>query len=74
MNMLVKYFIIGSNLFFGVSFVDYLLCNGNDVIGVSCLQELYCVFLFYCWFEYQVVFMFYLYDFNKDLIVFIGLI
>ncbi len=62
-----KYLIIGSNSFSGASFVDYLLRNGNDVIGVSRSQEPHRAFLPYRWSEHQAAFTFYPYDLNKDL-------
>ncbi|MBO14251.1 MAG: dTDP-glucose 4,6-dehydratase, partial [Herbaspirillum sp.] len=54
--MSAKYLIIGSNSFSGASFVDYLLRNGNDVIGVSRSQEPHRAFLPYRWSGHQAAF------------------
>jgi dTDP-glucose 4,6-dehydratase len=65
--MAEKYFIIGSNSFSGASFVDFLLKNGNPVIGVSRSVKPHRAFLPYCWNGNDSGFEFYNYDLNSNL-------
>ena len=62
-----KYLIIGSNSFSGTSFVDYLVRQGNPVIGTSRSKEPNSAFLPYRWSENQNRFKFYNYDLNIHL-------
>lgn len=62
-----KYLIIGSNSFSGASFADFLLQNGESVIGTSRSQEPHKAFLPYRWPGKDANFRFYNYDLNKDL-------
>ncbi|MFJ9532154.1 GDP-mannose 4,6-dehydratase [Herbaspirillum sp. NPDC101396] len=62
-----KYLIIGSNSFSGASFADFLLRNGDSVIGTSRSQEPHKAFLPYRWSGKDADFRFYNYDLNKDL-------
>lgn len=62
-----KYLIIGSNSFSGACFVDYLLDNGNQVIGTSRSVEPHRAFLPYRWHGKDAAFQFYNYDLNSNL-------
>lgn len=62
-----KYLIIGSNSFSGASFADFLLRNGDNVIGTSRSPEPHKAFLPYRWSGKDANFRFYNYDLNKDL-------
>jgi len=69
-----KYLIIGSNSFSGASFADFLLRNGNSVIGTSRSQEPHKAFLPYRWSGKDADFRFCNYDLNKDMEVLTALI
>jgi dTDP-glucose 4,6-dehydratase len=62
-----KYLIIGSNSFSGASFVDYLLDQGESVIGVSRSPEPHRAFLPYRWSGKDANFKFYNHDLNSGL-------
>jgi dTDP-glucose 4,6-dehydratase len=64
-----KFFVIGSNSFTGASFVDFLLTQGNEVMGTSRSAELPPVFLPYRWTNQRPAgakFTFRQLDLNKD--------
>lgn len=69
-----KYLVIGSNAFSGASFVDYLLRQGEDVIGVSRSPEPHRAFLPYRWQGEPTGFRFCQHDLNTDLDGLMGLI
>ncbi len=64
-----KFFIIGSNSFSGAHFIDYILKDDAEVIGISRSHEADRVFLPYCWHDDKkpLRFKFYQYDLNHDL-------
>ncbi|MBI1175214.1 MAG: NAD-dependent epimerase/dehydratase family protein [Sideroxydans sp.] len=62
-----KYLIIGSNSFSGASFVDFLLEQGNTVLGTSRSPEPHKAFLPYRWHGKDAGFRFYNYDLNQNL-------
>ena len=59
--------VIGSNSFSGATFVDFLLAQGLNVIGVSRSPELDPVFLPYRWAKREGRFTFHRCDLNSDL-------
>lgn len=65
--MKAKFFVIGSNSFSGSNFVNYLLKNNSEVIGVSRSVELDHVFLPYTWLQDQSSFKFVQIDINHQL-------
>ena len=65
--MAEKYLIIGSNSFSGASFVDYLLKQGDFVIGTSRSAEPHKAFLPYRWTGKDAAFKFYQYNLNSNL-------
>jgi len=65
--MAEKYLIIGSNSFSGASFVDYLLKQGDFVIGTSRSAEPHKAFLPYRWTRKDAAFKFYQYNLNSNL-------
>lgn len=67
MSAAAKVLVIGSNSFSGASFVDYLLRQGRDVIGVSRSPEPHRVFLPYRWSGLDARFRFQRCDLNADL-------
>jgi len=62
-----KYLVLGSNSFSGASFVDFLLGQGEDVIGVSRSPEPHRAFLPYRWFGRHGGFRFHRLDLNSEL-------
>ena len=62
-----KYLVLGSNSFSGASFVDFLLGQGEDVIGVSRSPEPHGAFLPYRWFGRDGGFRFRRLDLNTQL-------
>lgn len=62
-----KVLVLGSNSFSGASFVDYLLNQGAQVIGISRSPEPHRAFLPYRWSVRDGSFRFYKYDLNRDL-------
>ena len=62
-----KYLVLGSNAFSGASFVDYLLRQGADVLGVSRSPEPHRAFLPYRWNGDPKNFQFHQHDLNTDL-------
>lgn len=62
-----KYVVIGSNSFSGASFVDFLLDQGEEVIGISRSPESHRAFLPYRWKGKDAGFKFYNYDLNHHL-------
>lgn len=62
-----KYLVLGSNAFSGASFVDYLLRQGADVLGVSRSPEPHRAFLPYRWAGDPKNFRFHQHDLNSDL-------
>lgn len=62
-----KFVVIGSNSFSGASFVDFLLNQGESVIGISRSPEPHRVFLPYRWSGKDAGFKFYDYDLNHHL-------
>lgn len=62
-----KCLVIGSNSFSGASFVDYLLRQGIETIGVSRSPEAHRVFLPYRWSGRDAAFRFFQCDLNHDL-------
>lgn len=62
-----KYLVIGSNAFSGASFVDYLLRQGVEVLGVSRSPEPHPAFLPYRWNGDPKNFRFRQHDLNTDL-------
>ncbi|MGH9510083.1 MAG: GDP-mannose 4,6-dehydratase [Terriglobales bacterium] len=62
-----KVLVLGSNSFSGASFVDYLLSQGAEVLGVSRSPEPHCAFLPYRWPGRDRAFRFFQYDLNRDL-------
>lgn len=62
-----KFLVIGSNSFSGASFVDFLLRQGVDVIGVSRSPEAHRAFLPYRWSGHDRNFRFAQCDLNRDL-------
>lgn len=66
--------VLGSNSFSGASFVDYLLQQGESVIGISRSAEPHPAFLPYRWSGYDTSFRFHQFDLNRDLDGIIGVI
>ncbi len=62
-----KFLVIGSNSFSGAQFIDYLLENNHDVMGVSRSKELNSVFLPYTNSANISNYQFYQIDINSDL-------
>jgi len=69
-----KYLVLGSNSFSGASFVDFLLGQGEDVIGVSRSPEPHGAFLPYRWFGRDGGFRFHRLDLNSELDEIMGLV
>jgi dTDP-glucose 4,6-dehydratase len=65
--MIEKFVVIGSNSFSGASFVEYLLEQGTEVIGISRSPEPHQVFLPYKWKGSLSSFRFYALDLNHHL-------
>jgi dTDP-glucose 4,6-dehydratase len=61
-----KFIVIGSNSFSGSSFIEYILKQENEVIGISRSVEPNSVFLPYKWMDNS-NYKFYQFDLNKDL-------
>lgn len=66
--------VVGSNSFSGASFVDHLLAEGRDVIGVSRSDEVAMPFRVYAWKEHPGRFRFRKIDLNTDLEVLDGVL
>jgi len=62
-----KILVIGSNSFSGASFVDYILNQGESVIGISRSAQPHRAFLPYCWSGKDSAFRFCKFDLNADL-------
>lgn len=62
-----KFLVLGSNSFSGATFVDYLLEQGEEVLGVSRSPEVPVPFLPYRWSERRGTFRFFKHDINGDL-------
>jgi dTDP-glucose 4,6-dehydratase len=62
-----KCVVIGSNSFSGASFIDYLLGQGESVIGISRSSEPHRAFLPYRWFGRDSAYKYYNYDLNLNL-------
>ncbi len=62
-----KYLVLGSNAFSGASFVDHLLKQGSEVLGVSRSDEPHRAFLPYRWSGEPANFRFFRHDINTDL-------
>lgn len=69
-----KFFIIGSNSFSGASFIDYLLNEGCEVVGISRSPEPHRAFLPYRWSGQDKRFSFHQLDLNKDLDAIVNLL
>jgi dTDP-glucose 4,6-dehydratase len=69
-----KFIVIGSNSFSGSNFVDYLLKEGEEVIGISRSSEPAQVFLPYRWKGDTSKFSFHALDLNHDLKQIMGVI
>jgi dTDP-glucose 4,6-dehydratase len=69
-----RFFVIGSNSFFGASFIKLLLEKGRAVTGVSRSDELHRAFLPYRWNGEPADFRFHRIDLNHDLDALIGLL
>lgn len=65
--MSAKFLVIGSNSFSGASFIQYLLDQGSDVIGVSRSPQSHPAFLPYSWIPAKRHFNFFQHDLNSDL-------
>lgn len=68
-----KFLVLGSNSFSGATFVDYLLRQGEEVVGVSRSPEPPAPFLPYRWSDGAGRFRFFQHDINTDLDGLIGL-
>lgn len=66
--------VLGSNSFSGANFVNWLLANGQNVIGVSRSPEPHAAFLPYRWRGIDNNFRFYQFDINKDIDAIIDLV
>lgn len=62
-----KYLVLGSNSFSGASFAEFLLAQGETVLGVSRSAEPHAAFLPYRWSGRDVGFRFFKLDLNQDL-------
>jgi len=69
-----RFVVLGSNSFSGATFVDYLLAEGADVIGISRSAEPHFAFLPYRWHERAGHFRFVQADLNRDLDAIIDLL
>jgi dTDP-glucose 4,6-dehydratase len=69
-----KFLVLGSNSFSGATFVDYLLGQDEEVIGVSRSKELPTAFLPYRWSGRDSGFRFFQHDLNSDLDGLMGLV
>jgi dTDP-glucose 4,6-dehydratase len=69
-----KFAVIGSNSFSGSNFIDFLLNNGIEVIGISRSSEPDTIFLPYKKNDNISLFKFYKLDLNKDLEIIVNLI
>ena len=63
-----KFLVIGSNSFSGAQFINYLLENDNNVLGVSRSNEINDVYLPYKWGNKKENFKFYPIDINQQLV------
>lgn len=61
-----KYLVLGSNSFSGASFVEFLLAQGESVLGVSRSAEPHAAFLPYRWSKHDQVFRFFKLDLNHE--------
>ncbi len=59
--------VIGSNSFSGAHFVDHVLGQGLDVVGIGRSEELNAAYLPYKWHELAASFQFHQLDMNRDL-------
>ena len=62
-----RFLVLGSNSFSGATFVDYLLQQGAEVVGVSRSPEPHRAFLPYRWTNQSERFRFHQLDLNRDL-------
>ena len=69
-----RFLVLGSNSFSGATFVDYLLQQGTDVIGVSRSPEPHRAFLPYRWSDRAGKFRFVQLDLNHDLDAIVDLV
>lgn len=69
-----RFLVLGSNSFSGATFVDYLLQQGADVIGVSRSPEPHRAFLPYRWSDGAAQFRFVQLDLNHDLDAIVDLV
>lgn len=69
-----RFLVLGSNSFSGATFVDYLLQQGADVIGVSRSPEPHHAFLPYRWSDRAGQFRFVQLDLNHDLDAIVDLV
>jgi len=69
-----RFLVLGSNSFSGATFVDYLLQQGADVIGVSRSPEPHRAFLPYRWSDRAEQFRFVQLDLNHDLDAIVDLV
>lgn len=66
--------VIGSNSFSGSHFVDYVLAQGHDVVGIGRSDELNPAFLPYKWHQHAASFRFHKLDMNHDLVPIVELL
>ncbi|WP_374649802.1 GDP-mannose 4,6-dehydratase [Dongia sp.] len=71
---MASYLVIGSNSFSGAGFVDYLLSQGIDTVGVSRSEEVAMPFRIYAWDRRDAAFNFHRIDLNHDLDALMALI
>jgi dTDP-glucose 4,6-dehydratase len=69
-----SYLVIGSNSFSGAGFIDHLLSQGIDTIGVSRSDEVAMPFRIYAWNRHNANFSYHRLDLNHDLDALLALI
>lgn len=71
---MASYLVIGSNSFSGAGFIDHLLSQGIDTIGVSRSDEVAMPFRIYAWNRHNANFSYHRLDLNHDLDALLALI